>query len=114
MKNVCDDQCRKQCAIIGMTGDKGQAASLLGKPAILFDDKEDNVLQVLQADTRNEGCVVRIGSRATHRVKNYDSERFHVSSNPSEWFDMSKRFHETIDRTRPGAFFRHAALVSGG
>ena len=34
MRNVCDDKGYEQCAIIGMTGDKGQAASLLGKPAI--------------------------------------------------------------------------------
>ena len=68
MRNVCDDKGYEQCTIIGMTGDKGQAASLLGKPAILFDDKEDNVCQVLQADIRNKGCVVRIGSRSGQRV----------------------------------------------
>ena len=28
---------------VGVSGDKGQVASLLRRPAIFFDDKEDNV-----------------------------------------------------------------------
>lgn len=98
MKDVCDDKGYEQCAIIGITGDKGQAASILGKPAILFDDKEENIDQVIRADNRNAGCVVRIGSTAHHGVRRCMPERSSVSREPAEWYDLSRRFHESVVR----------------
>ena len=82
-----------------MSGDKGQAASLLGKPAILFDDKEENVCQVLQVDVRNAGCVVRVGTQAHRGVRRSILTPFSVSRNPSECFEMSKQFHDSVTRT---------------
>ena len=42
-------QIREDCIVVGVTGDKGQVAQLLNKPAIIFDDRKENVLQVIDA-----------------------------------------------------------------
>ena len=46
-------------------GDKGQAAALLGKPVVLFDDKEANIAQVCAAVCPSSGFVVRRGKKNT-------------------------------------------------
>ena len=57
---------------VGIRGDKGQVASLLGRPAILFDDKEENV-RLLRARSTQEctldGVVVRRGPKAYDPVE---------------------------------------------
>lgn len=56
---------------IAIRGDKGQAAELLGKPALLFDDKEHNVdLVRSRSSHRNklDGVVVRMGRKCRYNV----------------------------------------------
>ena len=57
---------------VGVSGDKGQVASLLRRPAILFDDKEDNV-RLLRARSTEEctldGIIVRRGRKADDPVE---------------------------------------------
>ena len=98
MREICHERGYEPNSIVGMTGDKGQAAYLLGRPVILFDDKEENVSQVLSASNFNAGCVVRIGSLAGRRVCCNTLAQPQVSRNPLEWCDMAKRFHEDVLR----------------
>ena len=50
-----------------ISGDKGGAVQLLGLPLILFDDREDNIVDVINKGTvHNAGVVVRRG-KASHR-----------------------------------------------
>ena len=57
--------------IICVDGDKGQVAALLGRPVVLFDDKEDNAQQVIAAGCKNKGVVVRRGRKARKRVSGW-------------------------------------------
>lgn len=98
MTGVRDDRGRRKCAIIGVSGDKGQVAELFDKPAILFDDREDNVIQVLQARRENAGCVARVGQRFHHRVRTNASWRFAVSRNSADWHEMSEQFRDQVLR----------------
>ena len=91
MRDVCDDKDRAEGVIIGMSGDKGQVAELLNTPAVIFDDREDNVLQVQEARPGNLGYVVRVGDGRRRAVR---SRLFAVSKEPTDWYAMSKAFHE--------------------
>ena len=54
---------------IGVVGDKGQVAQLLRKPALLFDDKEENIDDLRSRSTVQcilDGILVRRG-RKMHR-----------------------------------------------
>lgn len=115
MKNICNDRGYAQCAIIGVSGDKGQAASLLGKPAILFDDKEENIRQVLQADERNAGCLVRVGSNASRPIRWSAFTPFwtayappSVSMDPAAWCELSVKFRNKT--ARAAALEQHRSM----
>ena len=59
---------------IAIRGDKGQAAELFNRPAVLFDDKEANVDLVRSYSTPSnvlDGVVVKMGRKRNHRVNNY-------------------------------------------
>ena len=79
---------------IGVRGDKGQVASLFGKPVLLFDDKEENI-ELLRARSSCQcpldGVVVRRGKKTRWSVY----ETFCSSSNPKEWIDIMRHFNLT-------------------
>ena len=55
--------------MVCISGDKGDAAQLLGLPLIIFDDKEDNIVDVVNKGTRsNLGVVVRRGDAIQSHV----------------------------------------------
>ena len=81
----------KNC--IGVRGDKGQVASLLRRPCILFDDQEDNVQQLQDRSTNFqplEGIVVRRGRKRNDRVR----EGYLWSTDCLEWPDLLRDFNE--------------------
>ena len=56
---------------IAIRGDKGQAAELLNKPSLLFDDKEDNIDLLRARSTplnKLDGVVVRMGKKRRYNV----------------------------------------------
>ena len=73
-----------------MRGDKGQAAELLKKPIVFFDDHEAHALQVHNARQGNEAYVVRIGKKQEEPVH---SHCFSVTTDPNEWLALCKNFH---------------------
>ena len=90
MREIC-----KRCIVIGVRGDKGQVAQLLNKPAIIFDDREDNVRQVIAARHGNEGVHVRLRRRFEHEWTHQDQCLFKVSESCAEWPIMSMQFRDS-------------------
>lgn len=59
----------KNC--IAIRGDKGQAAELLNKPSLLFDDREDSIDLLRARSTpvnKLDGVVVRMGKKHRYNV----------------------------------------------
>ena len=80
-----------QSNMVCISGDKGDAAQLLGLPLILFDDREDNISDVVNKGTsRNVGVVVRRGE-ATHRHTHHRNKHL-VFNDPHDWVYLSWRF----------------------
>ena len=75
-------------------GDKGQAAALLGKPVVIFDDKEENVTQVCTAVHSSCGFVVRRGKKSRWSV----SAGYEISSNPIEWPSLVRKFQSSLHK----------------
>ena len=78
---------------ICVRGDKGQAASLLGLPCILFDDKEDNVRSLRRRSTPTtplDGIIVRRGRLVSEWVE----PGFLASSDCAEWPGLVKHFRD--------------------
>jgi hypothetical protein len=96
MRDDYDDNGHNQCTIIGVTGDKGQVARILNKPAILFDDREDNVDQVLQARHGNAGFVVRIGHKYYDHVRTLAPFPASVTRRPGQWEALSRQFRDQV------------------
>ena len=72
-------------------GDKGDEAQLLGLPLILFDDREDNLVDVIDKGSRhNAGVVVRKGE-ASHKWV-HPRNRHLVINNPHDWIVWCWRF----------------------
>ena len=79
---------------ICVRGDKGQVASLLNRPCLLFDDKEDNIDLVCEGGHRHRsnGVVVRRGRKARHQVRwGYD-----VTTNPHDWIPLLKQWQSWL------------------
>ena len=78
---------------IGVRGDKGQIAQLMGKAVLLFDDKEENIerlrIRSLNANYL-DGVVVRRGRKANHPV----AHGFVVESNCEAWVNIVQQFSE--------------------
>ena len=76
---------------IRIRGDKTAISNLLGKPAILFDDKVDNVnLHLANSFHGSEAFLVDIGGRRRCRMQGYA-----YSNNPRCWPDQVQCF---VDR----------------
>ena len=95
-----DDKGHLKCSIIGVAGDKGQIAELFGIPAIIFDDKENNVRKVMQAGGKNAGCVVRLGSKMGHEVRRQTrlDRKFLELTNHYDLFLYSQYFRNHVQR----------------
>ena len=77
--------------MVCIDGDKGDAAQLLGLPLILFDDREDNIVDIVnKGHERNVGVVVRRGDSSHRRV--HPRNRHLVINNPHDWVYWSWRF----------------------
>ena len=85
----------ERCIVIGVRGDTGQVAQLLNKPAIIFDDREDIVRQVIAARHGNEGVHVRLRRRFEHEWTHQDQCLFKVSESCAEWPIMSMQFRDS-------------------
>ena len=98
--NDHDDKGHLKCSIIGVAGDKGQIAELFGIPAIIFDDKENNVRKVMQAGGKNAGCVVRLGSKMGHEVRRQTrlDRKFLELTNHYDLFLYSQYFRNHVQR----------------
>ena len=81
---------------IRIRGDKTAISNLMGKPAILFDDKVDNVnLHLANSFHGSEAFLVDIDGRRRYRLQGYA-----YSNNPRLWPDQVQSF---VDRHAPGA-----------
>ena len=70
--------------MVCISGDKGGAAQLLGLPTILFDDKEENLVDVVNKGTaQNVGVLVRRGDAQSRRVR--PRNRHLVVNDPHDW-----------------------------
>lgn len=77
--------------MICIDGDKGDAAQLLGLPLILFDDKEDNLTDIVdKGHSRNVGVVVRRGEAVNRKV--YRRNRAMEINHPHSWVYWCWRF----------------------
>ena len=88
---------------IGVRGDKGQAADLLKKPVLLFDDGEENIdrMRIRSRDsTPLNGILVRRG-RKSHRLV---PPSYACLNDPREWVQICRRFANwySPERWRPG------------
>ena len=76
---------------VGVKGDKGQVASLLRKPSLLFDDTEKNVQLLRARSTRAcplDGFIVRRRPKATDPVQS----GFEELSNCNDWVTVVEAF----------------------
>ena len=76
---------------IGIRGDKGQAADLLKKPVLLFDDKEENIdrMRIRSRDsTPLSGILVRRGRNSHREVP----PSYVCSNDPREWVEICRHF----------------------
>ena len=76
---------------VRISGDKGQVASLLRRPAILFDDKEANVKRLRARSTKRctlDGVIVRRGLKADNPVE----WGFVELSNCNDWITTIEAF----------------------
>ena len=90
--------------MVCISGDKGDAAQLLGLPMILFDDREDNLVDVVNKGSKyNVGVVVRRGD-AQFKLVHRRNEHL-VINNPHDWVYWSWRFWGVrhIDTPKTGA-----------
>ena len=79
--------------MICISGDKGDAAQLLGLPTILFDDREENLVDVVRkGSAHNLGVLVRRGD-AAHRPVQPRLRRF-VINDPHDWVYWSFKFSQ--------------------
>ena len=76
---------------IGIRGDKGQAAKLLNRPVILFDDKEENIEKLRQRSSATiplDGVLVRRG-RKKHRAAGHG---YIVANECEDWSHIVRNF----------------------
>ena len=86
--------------MICLDGDKGDAARLLGLPLILFDDKEQNLTDVIhKGHAKNVGVVVRRGEAAGRRVHPWN--RSMVINHPHSWVYWCWRFARLFPQPEP-------------
>jgi hypothetical protein len=68
---------------IAVRGSKAQIARALNRPALLFDDKEENVAWFEAAGLFHTGVVVKRGKKNKHRrIKG-----FHYEASPCKWME---------------------------
>ena len=66
---------------IAITGDKGQAATLLGLPTFIFNDKKLNIDLISDAVPLSTGMVVRRGYKSRHSVR----RGYRLAPDPLHW-----------------------------
>ena len=77
--------------MICISGDKGDAAQLLGLPTLLFDDREENLADVVnKGSAQNAGILVRKGEARDKRVHPWN--RRLVINDPHDWVYRSWQF----------------------
>ena len=84
MIDLARERFRDPSMCIGVRGDKGQVAALIGKPCILFDDQEDNIDLLRERSTDRvplDGFVVRRGRKHSRTV----SEGFSCTTDCELW-----------------------------
>ena len=82
---------------IGVKGDKGQVAELIGKPVVLFDDKEENIRLLRDRSTAHtvmDGVVVRRGNKCGKRIQ----PGFEICNEARLWAEMVKKFDRNHGR----------------
>ena len=86
--------------MVCISGDKGDASQLLGLPLILFDDKADNLDDVIRkGHTNNVGVLVRRGE-AVGRSLPRKCETM-VINDPHDWVYWSWQFARRYPQPRP-------------
>ena len=86
--------------MVCINGDKGDAAQPLGLPLILFDDREDNIVDVVNKGTKhNVGVVVRKGE-VSHRHVHHRNKHLVINS-PHDWVYWSWRFARLFPQQLP-------------
>ena len=104
---------------VGVKGDKGQVASLLRKPSLLFDDIEKNVQLLRDRSTRAcplDGFIVRRRPKATDPVQS----GFEELSNCNDWVTVVEAFgarpapvDDLVASDPPVDFSRRGRLCDG-
>ena len=77
---------------IAIRGDKGQAAELFKRPALLFDDKEKNIDLVRSRSTDSitlDGVVVKLGRKRRHQV---NDNNYVADYDSYYWADLMQKF----------------------
>ena len=95
MIELARERFRHPFMCIGVRGDKGQVAALIGKPCIMFDDKEDNIDLLRERSTDMvplHGLVVRRGRKHSRRV----SEGFSRTTDCRLWPEFVLRFLDLV------------------
>ena len=91
---------------IAIRGDKWQASELLQKPALLFDDKQDNIDLLRDRSTlatKLDGVVVRMGRKRNYGV----GPGFVANYHPDHWEGLVYDFNYFYGRG-------HGINVHGG
>ena len=85
---------------ICINGDKGDVAALTGLPMLLFDDREENLDDVLKKGISGcEGVLVRRGSASQRRVPRRWRE--HLINDSQQWIHRGIRFVEQFPLRKP-------------
>ena len=95
MIDLAHERFRDPSTCIGVRGDKGQVAALIGKPCIMFDDQEDNIDLLRERSTDRvplEGFVMRRGRKYSRTV----SEGFSGTTDCGLWPGLVRRFLEHV------------------
>ena len=95
MIDLARERFRDPSMCIGVRGDKGQVAALIGKPCIMFDDQEDNIDLLRERSTDRvplDGFVVRRGRKHSRAV----SEGFSCTTDCGLWPGLVRRFLDIV------------------
>ena len=85
---------------ICINGDKGDVAALIGLPMLLFDDREENLDDVLKKGISGcEGVLVRRRSASQRRVPRHWRE--HLINDSQQWIHRGIRFVEQFPLRKP-------------
>ena len=94
---------------VGVSGDKGQVARLMGKPTLLFDNNIDNLNMLhSRADGSHQVCGMlvrrgRFAASASPRQYRMDpfADQYFMANDCNDWPGIVRRFNDHVRNPRP-------------